>query len=117
LYQDIPSEKGNCAQHLMLPPYDRVCHSVKIIDDTLLSNIIGAGETGVNSYHHQGVENIAPNLKMCASAEDGLCEGLYAPDKTFFLGIQWHPELNYRTDEKSMKIFEAFARACEWTNG
>lgn len=113
LYQDIPSEMPECAEHHMSAPFDRVCHSVKVYGGTPLAGIMGAGVTGVNSYHHQGIKSVAPSLKVCASAEDGLTEALYMPYKKYFIGVQWHPELNYYCDDKSMALFSSFVDSCE----
>ena len=65
----------------------------------------------VNSYHHQAVKELAPALKAMASSPDGLIEAAYMPEKKFVWAVQWHPEFSYRKDERSLKIFSAFAEA------
>ena len=66
----------------------------------------------VNSYHHQGVQELSPQLISMASAPDGLIEAVYAPDQKFLWAVQWHPELAYQTDDNSRLIFEEFVRNC-----
>ena len=67
----------------------------------------------VNSYHHQAVKEISPKLTACAAASDGLIEALEAPDRRFFIGVQWHPELFYKKDEASRRLFCEFVEACK----
>jgi len=47
-----------------------------------------------------------------AYAEDQIIEGVYAPDKKFVWGVQWHPEFSFQKDENSRKILWAFVKAC-----
>lgn len=112
LYQDIPSELENCVEHHMSAPYNRAIHCVTVADNTVLADIIDGGNLAVNSYHHQAVKDISPILKPCADSEDGICEALYYPGKKFYLAVQWHPELDFEENEKSLKLFKAFVDAC-----
>ena len=52
-------------------------------------------------------------LRQMATAEDGVLEAVYAPESSFVMAVQWHPEFSFRTDAASRKIFAAFARACQ----
>ncbi len=114
LYQDLPSQyshpKG--VNHQMQPPYDWPCHKVKVVDNTLLSNIVQVKELEVNSYHHQAIKDIALTLKAMAISEDGLVEAIYMPHKSFIMALQWHPEFNYHSDKNSRKIVRAFVDRC-----
>ena len=51
-------------------------------------------------------------FEVMAVSEDGLVEGIYAPDEKFLWGIQWHPEFIYQKDDTAKKIFRAFVEAC-----
>jgi putative glutamine amidotransferase len=51
-----------------------------------------AGEIGVNSLHHQIVDEVGEGLNVSAKAPDGVVEGLETPDGKI-LAVQWHPEL------------------------
>ena len=46
-----------------------------------------------------------------ARSEDDLIEAVYLPDRTFVWAVQWHPEMSFRADENSKKIFKAFVEA------
>ena len=111
LYQDLPTQFSSDTEHHQMPPYDIPVHTVDIISDTPLYQCLDKSVIRVNSYHHQTVKNTAPCLKPMAVSEDGLIEGLYMPDHRFLWAIQWHPEFSYKTDDNSMKIFEAFIEA------
>lgn len=112
LYQDIPTERRRGIEHHQKPPYDMPSHMVKVYQDSPLHDLLQWGLISVNSYHHQGIKELAPGVKAMAEAEDGLIEALYVPDKTFIWAVQWHPECSYRTDENSRKILEAFVESC-----
>jgi len=42
---------------------------------------------------------------------DGLVEAVYHSERSFVWGVQWHPELSFKVDEDSRKIFVAFLEA------
>jgi len=113
LYQDLPTEYDSKVEHHMSPPYDIAIHKVKVLDGTLLAKILGAGEIGVNSYHHQAVKSLADGLTKMAVSEDGLIEAVEVKNQTFAVGIQWHPEFSYKKNENSKKLIMAFVNACK----
>ena len=39
-------------------------------------------------------------------------EAIELKDKTFVMGLQWHPEINYDTNEYSKKIIDYFVKIC-----
>ena len=93
-------------------PYNRESHRVELTAGAPLANLLGGGEIGVNSCHHQGVRVLAPGLSVMASASDGLVEAVYIPGKRFAWAVQWHPERTLETDAYSQRIFDAFVEAC-----
>ncbi|MCD8039997.1 MAG: gamma-glutamyl-gamma-aminobutyrate hydrolase family protein [Clostridia bacterium] len=113
LYQDLPTEFDSPVNHHMQPPYDRVCHYVNIVKGSPLYKVLQTERIGVNSYHHQAIKNVAKDLTVMATSEDGLAEAVYLKDKPFVWGLQWHPEFSYKSDVNSQKIFSAFVNACK----
>lgn len=112
LYQDLEVECESCsAKHHMAAPYNRTVHDITIVEDTPLYALWNKKRKAVNSYHHQGIKQIGKGLEVMSYAEDGLIEGVYAPDKTFLWGVQWHPEYIYKEDEEQLEIFRSFIRA------
>ena len=112
LNQDIPAFCPSEVDHHQKPPYDAPVHSVKIETDSPLYGALGAEEIRVNSCHHQGIEELAGELRPMATAQDGLIEAVQLPGKKFVWAVQWHPEFSWKTDENSRKLFRAFVEAC-----
>lgn len=92
LYQDLGAQNGTKTDHDMKKPYDRAAHSINLEMKAPLFGLLGQKSVGVNSRHHQAIKDLAPSLKSMATAEDGIIEAVYVPDKRFFWGLQWHPE-------------------------
>lgn len=113
LYQDLPTQRPSELRHQQTPPYDQPIHSVDLVPGQPLAELLGTSELAVNSYHHQGVKDLAPGLEIMARAKDGLVEGIRVPDKKFVWAVQWHPEFSWKTQEASRKIFSAFVKAME----
>ena len=111
LSQDLPTEHPSEIEHSMKPPYDQAAHTVRILPDTPLAALLQKQELGVNSCHHQAIRSLAPSLVEMARSTDDLIEAMYLPGKTFVWGVQWHPELSFRTDEDSRKMFMALVTA------
>lgn len=108
LYQDLPTQHPSEICHAMKPPYDRPVHNVTVLENTLLSSIIGNGNYAVNSYHHQAICDLANAAQAMAVSEDGLIEAICVPKKKFIVGIQWHPEYAYEKDPKCTALVQAF---------
>lgn len=115
LFQDLQFQfQGTCSVgHHMEPPYSRSCHQVELTADGPLCKLLGKSTMGVNSYHHQGIRKLAPGLKAMAVAEDGLVEGVYAPDREYIRAVQWHPEFMPPEDADAGKIFQSFIEGCK----
>ena len=108
LYQDLPAQRPSACSHHMDPPYDRPEHPAALAEGSPLRVLLGRGEIGVNSCHHQAVRDLAPGLSVMAAAPDGVTEAVWMPGKRFVWAVQWHPEFSYYADENSRKIFGAF---------
>ena len=83
-------------------------YKIKIIKNTLLSEIINKEEIEVNSRHGYKIKNLGEN-KACSIAFDGVIEAIFKENLKFNLGIQWHLEL--LNDENSYKIFEKLVKS------
>lgn len=88
-------------------------HPVRIEAGGLLSALLDAEEVIVNSLHGQGVNRLAPGLRVEARAPDGLVEAFSATGgSAFALAVQWHPEWRAAENPVSQRLFEAFGEAC-----
>lgn len=67
-------------------------HPVKIEKDSILETLLNKEVIEVNSRHNYNVGHVN-NLKIAAISDDGLIEAIYDPNLSFYLGLQWHPEL------------------------
>jgi len=117
LYQDLPlqfqSEARVIIEHKQKPPYSQPVHQVDVEKGTLLYDLLQTDTLRVNSYHHQGIKDLAKPLVAAATAEDGLIEAVVMPEQRFMMAVQWHPEFMYQEDEPSFKLFTAFVKACQ----
>lgn len=87
-------------------------HKVKLDPNSKLYGIIKKHEFEVNSRHAFQILS-AGKLKVSGYSEDGIIESVEDPSHNFFIGVQWHPELNFKTDEISKRIWESFINHCQ----
>lgn len=96
LIQDLRTTLGGTLRHDA--PNDswfyRISHEVTVEPGSALQAALGITDErlAVNSLHHQGIDQLAPDLIPVAHAEDGVIEGITLPGRRFILGVQWHPE-------------------------
>ena len=109
LIQHIPDEVTDALAHEQPNPRDEPGHSVAVTPGTLLHRIVGRDSLDVNSAHHQAAKGEPSGVKVNAVAPDGVIEGIEATNKTFCLGVQWHPE--YGVSAGDANIFRAFIAA------
>lgn len=117
LVQDIESEIPNCLRHEQGKPLRRNSHSLDFQAGSNLSRLIKSKIVRVNSHHHQSIKKLGKNLRETAWAKDGVIECIEdTREKRFVLGVQWHPELNWKEDILSENIFKSFVNAaCEYS--
>jgi len=84
-------------------------HSVEILKNTKLHEIIGEDKIMVNSIHKTTVPN-SGDYTISALAKGNIIEAVEKKDKLFNIGVQWHPERT--NDNPSKKIINAFINAC-----
>jgi len=121
LVQDIPSAVTTGLTHRLTEPKDCIAHDIQVAADSRLHTALGGAVSTscacrVNSRHHQSVGKLGNKLKASATAPDGVIEGIEAPDATFCLGVQWHPENFWRTGEFK-PLFDAFVAAAQRRTG
>lgn len=117
LYQDLAEWCDAAIKHDYWPNEVRqrhdLVHEVSIEAGSQLASIIGAGDTTVNSMHHQGIKKLAPGLVVNALAPDGLIEGVEGRDDSYCIGVQWHPEELVESDPAMRRLFESFIEAAK----
>lgn len=113
LYQDIPSEINTNILHRQTEPKLSPSHSVQILEDTPLFDLVGKTAITANSFHHQAIKTLGDGLEIMAVAEDGIIEAVYSSKKQYIRAYQWHPERLFETDRHNRMIFEDFVNACK----
>jgi putative glutamine amidotransferase len=93
LTQDLSEHLGHEDHRRVLGSFEGSDHDVEVVPDTLAMRVIDAREHATKSHHHQGLDRLGEGLQVSAtSAMDGLAEAIELPDRSFVLGVQWHPE-------------------------
>lgn len=112
LIQDIESHVEGAIKHQQGSPRERESHSVSIDMESRLARIAGSAEVLTNSHHHQAVKMVGKGLRAVATARDGVIEAIEGVDHDHFvLGVQWHPELSWKSNQLSKGLFDDFVRA------
>jgi putative glutamine amidotransferase len=114
LIQDIPSQSPSELTHpghWYSAARDQVLHNVCCDANTRLAGIIGFGDVGVNSFHHQSLKRVAEPFVVTARAPDGIVEAVEIPGNTFCVGVQWHPEEMAAGRPDMMRLFEGLVSA------
>jgi putative glutamine amidotransferase len=117
LLADIASQKPKALVHARNGERNEVVHDVRLTPGSLLAKITGGLKLGVNSTHHQAVGRVASPLRVTATSNDGIVEGLeLRPGGShwlpFLLGVQFHPERLFDRFPEHRAIFQAFAQVC-----
>ena len=113
LYGDVQKEKGSHRIHIDFEHYDTYRHPVSIVPGTPLARWYRRKNLNVNSYHHQGIRELAPRFRPMAHADDGLIEAYYDPGAAFVVGLQFHPERMLKEYAGNLKVWNAFTAAVQ----
>jgi len=114
LIVDIPSDAPSTIAH-RCEDYTKCFHSVKVVKETLLSEICKSDTGWVTTNHHQAVAFPGEGIRVSAHSADGLPEAIEWADnkgKSFFLAVQWHPERMQPGSALSDPLGKAFLQAC-----
>lgn len=111
LYLDVEAEKGSSLKHLDPDHYDAYRHSVTIVPGTPLARWYQERTLPVNSFHHQGIKQLARRFRPMAQSDDGLIEAFYDPAARFVVGLQFHPERMLEEHPGNLRVWKAFAAA------
>src|SRR5918994_602172 len=109
LIQDVATEHPGAAdighrQHERGLEDSAVGHALSAVEPAPLP-IFGNNDLGVNSFHHQAIRDLAPNLVPVAYSPDGLVEAVVLRGNSEVFGVQWHPELMFERDDAHLRPF------------
>jgi putative glutamine amidotransferase len=101
LRQHLPEELCHHEHRRSVGSFDDADHDVRLAPGALAARAAGEQLHGTKSHHHQGVERIGEGLVVSGWATlDELPEAIELPERSFVLGVQWHPE----ADEQSQVV-------------
>lgn len=111
LYGDVQKEKRSHRPHIDYHNYDTYRHPLSIVSETPLARWYRRKRLRVNSYHHQGIRELAPRFHPMAQSDDGLIEAYYDPKSAFVVGLQFHPERMLKEYAGNFRVWKSFAAA------
>lgn len=121
LYQDIATQVPDALGHRD-PSYDLNLHEVEVVPGTRLADLLPSHPRHlINSVHHQGVKELAPNFVVEARCPlDGMIEAIRHEGASWVAAVQWHPEfhkpeLGTLDDEPILQDFLGAARKARAT--
>jgi putative glutamine amidotransferase len=99
LIQHLPDAYGHGDHRRSLGSFDNADHDVRVEEGSLGHRAIGELCHKTYSHHHQGVDVLGEGLVATGwSVLDELVEVIELPGHRFVLGVQWHPEVDPRSD-------------------
>jgi gamma-glutamyl-gamma-aminobutyrate hydrolase PuuD len=111
LYGDVQKEKKSRLKHIDFSHYDAYRHWISVVAGSSLEKWYQRDRLLANSYHHQGIRDLARGFKPMAYSEDGLVEAYYDPNAKFVVGLQFHPERMQEEAAGNWRIWKAFGSA------
>lgn len=106
LYQDLNEDESITIQHVQRALPEHVTHSIQVKTGSHIASIHQNGDF-VNSIHHQAIKDLGNGLTVTAWSKDNVIEAIEANNEDYdILGIQWHPEVTFTTNEASLSIFK-----------
>jgi putative glutamine amidotransferase len=116
LYQDLPSQwERDLLKHRQDTPKWQPTHEVSVEDGSYIAEVMDRELVKVNSYHHQGIKDLAEGLVVTGRSSDGVIEAVEAGDisERWLLGVQWHAEAMRGAGPQQESLFEAHVSAAE----
>ena len=108
LHQDLRELRQITSNRRSLFP----CKTVAIRPHSLLGAIQKQRRDRVNSLHHQSVARRGNGIRVSAIDSDGIVQAIEHSEKSWLLGVQWHPEyLPYQRRQRA--LFAALVKACK----
>ncbi len=82
-------------------------HRVRLEPGSLAERVVGSEHTEVKSAHHQGLEELGEGVVASGHADDGVVEAIELPERSFAVGVLWHPEEDERSRVVGALVDEA----------
>lgn len=103
IWQDLNTQRPTDILHRDPKQEHFVYHEITVDPDNIIADLLGGpGVYKVNSWHHQAVDRLGENIKAVANAPDGIVEAIVRTDKSYAVGLQFHPEAMVRDGDYSV---------------
>jgi putative glutamine amidotransferase len=89
-------------------------HDINLMTQGRLCELLGGAlRIGVNSSHHQAIGGLGRGLTATARAEDEIIEAVEDLHRTFWMGVQFHPERMWKHSPVFSHLFQRFIDLAE----
>jgi putative glutamine amidotransferase len=102
-------ERASLAGEVEVPPHPR--HPISVELGSRLHAALGVAEIEVDSFHHQALGRVAPELRVSGRAPDGVVEAVELDGDAYALAVQWELQEEWRVDRRFLRVFEDFVAA------
>ena len=92
--------------------FDEYVHWINIDKNSRFYDIVQTNKMQVNSRHKRTIKE-CPKLDKVAFCEDSYPDVIESRNKTFYIGVRFHPESLYKIDENHNRIFKEFINVCK----
>ena len=114
LYQDVADQYSaelNHSQSADQIPGGEPSHRVRVESGSLIASVYGSTDLKTNSFHHQTLRDVPDGLEIAGRSPDGSIEAISMKDKTYFVGLQWHPEMMFERHTEHLRPFTRLVAA------
>lgn len=112
LYQDIHAQGAASICHSQYANLrEEKTHSIVLNTDSFLYKLFQVDKLYVNSFHHEAIKDLGKVLLASAYSVDHILEACESKDGRV-IGVQWHPETLFATDNNSKRLFQYFISIC-----
>lgn len=85
--------------HMRTDLYNQDVHHVEVDPTSRLAKILGTDVVGVNSLHHQVIDQLGRGVRVVGRNHEGQIEAIEVDHAPAVIGVQWHPELLRHRDD------------------
>lgn len=108
LHQDLRSQRRRTSNRRTIFPMK----TLLLESDTRLFELFGTCRARINSLHNQSIDRLGAGLRISGRDLDGIVQAVEDPERTFLIGVQWHPEFLLFSREQR-RLFGELVRACD----
>src|SRR5699024_5976898 len=89
---------------------DFIDKKIELVGSTKVAALLERDTVDAGSYHHQTLDRTGDGLMVAAYAHDNSIEAIEHRDKSWVVGLQWHPEEASANASHRRLLFQAVIR-------